>query len=134
MKFRDLGANGTGPQNVTPKHKQPKSIGLRRSCSCLLDSFYIQLHLVLADASLGNLPMMSQRRTSSSLLQTWPPRERTLNSYPLPPKPEKARGFESKSGQRSLRVSASRARHYMEYWTPRSYPILKQVSPSRYLA
>lgn len=134
MKFRDPGANGSGPQNVTPEHKRPKSMGLRRSRSCLLDSLYIHSHSVLAYASLGDLPVMSQRRTSSSILQMWPPRERTPNSYPLPPKPKKARDFESKPARRSLWVSASCACHYLACWTLCSYPIVKWASPGRYLA
>ena len=63
MKFRDPGAKWRWPAKCHPKHKQPKALGSKKYCSYLMDPFYIHTHSVLAYASLGDFPMMKQRRT-----------------------------------------------------------------------
>lgn len=60
--------DGSGHQKVTPKHKQPQSLGLQRSYSCLMDPFHVHPRSFLALASLGEPPRMSQRGTCSPLL------------------------------------------------------------------
>lgn len=67
MKFRDPGARWKWAPKCHPKAQATKNLGPPRSYSCLMDSFYIHPHSFLAYASLEDLPMMSQRRTYSSL-------------------------------------------------------------------
>ena len=59
--------DGSGHQNVTPKHKQPQPLASKEAILASWIPSIFTPHSFLAHASLGELPMMSQR-TYSSLL------------------------------------------------------------------